>query len=107
MRKYHMAMELGRGRFSRVMRCVRQDDQRTFSCKISLRHDRADALKHEYEAAKSLRHERLITMYEAYELPDVTVFIMEFLGGPDILTFLTEKLQYTEQHVSIVINQVH
>ena len=101
-----MITEIGRGSFSVVMRCIRQDDQRTFACKLLKRRGHEIQVKEEYEMMKSLRYERLCTLYEAYCLHDATAFIMEYFGGPDVLTFLASKLEFSEQTVATVISQV-
>ena len=102
-----MICEVARGQFSIVMRCLRQDDNRTFACKLLKRKGRETEVKAEYEMMKSLRHERLCILYECYQLPESTsAFIMEYFGGPNILTFLASKLEYSEQTVAMVISQV-
>lgn len=101
-----MVQEISRGRFSSVTRCVRQDDQRNFACKIFDTSNGTEEATKEFEIVKALRHERLATLYEAYHLPKAIAFVMELLSGRDVLSFLASKLQYSEQNVAIVIKQV-
>lgn len=53
-----MIAELSRGRFSVTARCIRSDDRRHFAAK----------LLENYEVFKTLRHERIAQLYEAYKL---------------------------------------
>nr|XP_045591562.1 obscurin-like [Procambarus clarkii] len=105
-RKYNMMAEISRGRFSVVVRCVRTDDHRQFVAKLLESRERDYAVKEEFEVAKFLRHERIVQLYEAYYVNNVTVFIMEPLAGVDILTYLAMQYEYSEQHVFLVVTQM-
>ncbi|KAK7082959.1 hypothetical protein SK128_020953, partial [Halocaridina rubra] len=65
-RKYHFIAELSRGQYSLVYKCQRTDDKRQFVAKLTENKDRELAVKEEYEAFRSLRHERIAQLYEAY-----------------------------------------
>lgn len=105
-RKYDMVAELGRGSFSVTAKCIRTDDRRHFAAKLLENYNRQEIVKEEYEMFKTLRHERLAQLYEAYNAGEVTVFIMELLAGVDVLSYLASKREYSEQHVVTITMQV-
>ncbi|KAG0722242.1 Obscurin [Chionoecetes opilio] len=92
-RKYSPVVEVSRGRFGNVAKCVRTDDHRHFVLKVLQTKGRESQVTHEYEMHSSLRHERIVQLYEAY-------------SGLDILTYLASLYQYSEQQVYTVTSQV-
>lgn len=104
--KYNFISEMSRGRFSMVAKCVRKDDQRQFAAKILQRQGREEAVKQEFEVLKALRHERISQLFEAYTLGNVTVFMEEQLSGHDILTYLSNLYEYSEQTICTVVLQL-
>ena len=104
MRKYKLLNEISRGRFSSVQKSQRQDDQRIFACKIIDNEEKS--LSREFEVYKSLRNDRVVSLYEAFSLPKATTFIMEYIGGPNVLDFFTSRISYTEEDVANGIIQV-
>ncbi|XP_071523603.1 protein Obscurin-like isoform X2 [Panulirus ornatus] len=105
-RKYNFVAEISRGRFSVVTKCIRSDDQRQFAAKLLEMKDREHVVHEEFEVLCFMKHERIAQLYEAYCVNNVTVFIMEPLGGVDILTFLASQYQYSEQTLFTVVTQV-
>ena len=87
-------------------RCVRSDDHRLFALKVLANNNREEQVRVELDLLKSLRHVRLATLHESYQLPDATVLVMELLSGVDILTFLGNRNEYSEQLVAVLITQV-
>ena len=74
---------------------------------VQLKTGRDEDVKHEFDMVKSLRHERISIAYEAYNLDNVSVFIMEYLPGEiNVLTYLAQKLEYNEQYLSLIVRQV-
>jgi len=104
--KYNFVSEMSRGRFSVVAKCVRRDDQRQFAAKIMQRTGREEAVKQEYEVLKALRHERIAQLCEAYTLGNVTILMQEQLSGHDILTYLSNLYEYSEQTIVTVVLQL-
>ncbi|KAG7177807.1 Obscurin-like 6 [Homarus americanus] len=105
-RKYSMVSEISRGKFSVIAKCVRLDDRRQFVAKILQHKDREYAVKEEFEVLRTVRHERIAQLYESYSVNNVTVFVMEPLGGIDILTYLACQYEYTEQNIFTMVTQV-
>lgn len=66
----------------------------------------AEDVEGEFAAIRSLRHERIAALLEAYKTSDAAYFVLEKLQGADILTYLASKHEYTEQTVATVVGQV-
>lgn len=66
------------------------------------------AVNREFEALRSLRHERIAQLLEAYRAPgsEVAVLILEKMQGADILTYFSSRHEYNEQMVCNVVTQV-
>ncbi|GLG93475.1 Obscurin [Gryllus bimaculatus] len=65
------------------------------------------AANREFEALRSLRHERIASLEAAFKPPGATVAVLvqEKLQGADVLTYLSSRHEYTEQNVASVIAQ--
>uniref|UniRef100_A0A6A7FT23 Muscle M-line assembly protein unc-89-like isoform X8 n=2 Tax=Hirondellea gigas TaxID=1518452 RepID=A0A6A7FT23_9CRUS len=105
-RKYKVVDELHRGRFSTVGRCVRADDHRIFAAKVLITENRKEEVKLELDMLRSLRHQRLGLLHEAYQLGECVVLIQELLSGSDILEYLSQRNEYSEQIVAVLITQM-
>lgn len=68
--------------------------------------NRTEDVEGEFAALRSLRHERIAGLLEAYRTSDSAYFLLEKLQGADILTYLASKHEYTEQTVAAVVTQV-
>lgn len=68
--------------------------------------NRNDDVEGEFAALRSLRHERIAGLIEAYRTSENAYFVLEKLQGADILTYLASKHEYTEQTVATVVSQV-
>ncbi|CAB0012839.1 unnamed protein product [Nesidiocoris tenuis] len=107
--KFTFVSEMCRGRFSVVVKGLDKTNDRVIVAKLC---DYSASGKHhvdaEFDAVKSLRHERIAALLEAYLPFDVNyaVLIFEKLQGADILTYLSSKHEYTEQMVATIITQV-
>ncbi|XP_050698180.1 obscurin-like isoform X5 [Eriocheir sinensis] len=105
-RKYNPVAEISRGRFGTVAKCLRSDDTRVFVLKVMQTAGREAEVQHEFEAHNSLRHERIVQLFEAYSVGAFTVLVMEPLSGLDILSYLANQYQYSEQQVFTMTSQV-
>lgn len=65
-----------------------------------------DDIEGEFAALRSLRHERIASLLDAYITNDQAVFILEKLQGFDILTYLSTQHEYSEQTVATIVSQV-
>uniref|UniRef100_A0A0A9VUL5 Muscle M-line assembly protein unc-89 n=1 Tax=Lygus hesperus TaxID=30085 RepID=A0A0A9VUL5_LYGHE len=107
--KYSFISEISRGRFSVVVKGVDKTNDRVIVAKLC--DYSATSKPHvdsEFDTLKSLRHERIATLFEAY-LPydaNYAVLIFEKLQGADVLTYLSSRHEYSEQMVATIITQV-
>ncbi|XP_022920655.2 obscurin isoform X3 [Onthophagus taurus] len=103
--RYEFISEISRGRFSAVLKAV---DKRTDTIVVAKVMDlgaNATEVDGEFAALRSLRHERIAGLLEAYRTNDVAVFIQEKLQGADVLTYLASRHEYTEQTVATIVTQ--
>nr|XP_012153983.1 PREDICTED: muscle M-line assembly protein unc-89-like isoform X1 [Megachile rotundata] len=107
--KYSFISEVARGQFSVVVKGVDKATDRVIVAKIlELNADTEKQVNREFEALRSLRHERIALLEAAYKAPGspVAVFILEKLQGADILTYFSSRHEYTENCVATVITQI-
>lgn len=67
---------------------------------------RREDVEGEFAALRSLRHERIASLLEAYRSNDKAIFILEKLHGFDVLTYLASRHEYSEQTVATIVSQV-
>ncbi|XP_066993450.2 obscurin isoform X6 [Anabrus simplex] len=106
--KYSFVSELSRGRFSIVVKGIEKSTDKVIVAKLlEIRPDTEQLVNREFEALRSLRHERIAALEAAYKPPgSVAVLIQEKLQGADILTYLSSRHEYTEQTVATVVAQI-
>ncbi|KAK7869432.1 hypothetical protein R5R35_008161 [Gryllus longicercus] len=107
--KYSFVSELSRGRFSVVVKGIEKATDKVIVAKLLESRGEAEAAANrEFEALRSLRHERIASLEAAFKPPGATVAVLvqEKLQGADVLTYLSSRHEYTEQNVASVIAQV-
>ncbi|XP_046823069.1 obscurin isoform X3 [Vespa crabro] len=107
--KYSFISELSRGQFSAVVKGIDKSSDRVIVAKIlDLRPEIEKQVNREFEALRSLRHERIALLEAAYKAPgsSLAVFILEKLQGADILTYFSSRHEYTENCVAMAITQI-
>lgn len=106
--KYNFISEISRGQFSLVVKAVEKATDRVLVGKVfDLNAATQERVQLELEAFRTLRHERIPALVAAFK-PDgvpVAVLIQEKLQGADVLTYLSSRHEYTEQHVCSIITQ--
>lgn len=98
-----------RGRFSVVAKAIEKSSDKVVVAKLlEFRPDTEGQVNREFEALRSLRHERIATLEAAFKPAGstVAVLILEKLQGADILTYLSSRHEYSEQTVATVVSQV-
>jgi len=95
--------EIARGRFSLVAKCAHKVHNKMFAAKIVTKDDSS---AQELAVLRTLCHERIVALHQIYACDDLYVFIMEKLQGMDVLTFLSQRHEYTEQMVASIITQI-
>lgn len=88
------------------MKAVNKATDRVVVIKALEVENRAEDVEGEFAALRSLRHERVAALFDAYKSPEAAYFVLEKLQGADILTYLASKHEYTEQTVATVVGQV-
>ncbi len=98
--------ELMKGRFSLTANI--NHNGRICTAKIYDKSDEegADAAKREFKNLKALRHERMISLQEAYETDKMFMLKFDTLPGTDVLTYLAERDTYSETTVGDIASQV-
>lgn len=107
--KYSFISEIYRGQFSVVAKGVDKGTDRIIVAKIlELKTETEKQVNREFEALRSLRHERIAMLEAAYKAQGspIAVFILEKLQGADILTYFSSRHEYTENCVAVAITQI-
>lgn len=106
--KYSFVSELSRGRFSMVVKGIEKATDKVIVAKLlELCPETEEQVNREFEALRSLRHERIASLETAFKPPGaLAVLVQEKLQGADILTYLSSRHEYTEQMVATVVSQV-
>lgn len=60
----------------------------------------------EFDAHKSLRHERLVRLFATFSTPDYIHLVLEYTEGEHVARHLSRRRKYTEDVVASVIRQV-
>lgn len=107
--KYSFISEIARGKFSIVVKGVENATDKVVVAKVfDLNAATEEAVQHEFETFRTLRHERIPALLAAFKLPNlpVAILVQEKLQGADVLTYLSSRHEYNEQHVCTIITQV-
>lgn len=103
--RYTFVSELSRGQFSVCAKGVEKATNRVVVAKMF---EMTTAVEAEFEALRSLRHEKIACMEEAFrpQGSPYAVLILERLQGADVLTYLSSRHEYSENCVATIVTQV-
>lgn len=107
--KYSFISEIARGKFSIVVKGVEKSSDKVVVAKVfDLNAATEEAVQREFETFRTLRHERIPALLAAYKLPNlpIAILVQEKLQGADVLSYLSSRHEYNEQHVCTIITQV-
>lgn len=107
--KYSFISEIGRGKFSIVVKGVERSTDKVVVAKVfDLNAAGEESVQREFETFRTLRHERIPALLAAYKLPNlpVGILVQDKLQGADVLTYLSSRHEYNEQHVCTIITQI-
>lgn len=107
--KYSFISEIGRGKFSIVVKGVERSTDKVVVAKVfDLNAAGEESVQSEFETFRTLRHERIPALLAAYKLPNlpVAILVQDKLQGADVLTYLSSRHEYNEQHVCTIITQI-
>merc|ERR1712158_21652 len=65
-----------------------------------------DAAKREFKNLKTLRHEKMVSLVDAFETDKMCLLKFDSLPGTDVVSYLAEKPMYTEQMVADITGQI-
>ncbi|XP_056663530.1 striated muscle preferentially expressed protein kinase isoform X2 [Monodelphis domestica] len=104
---YTFLEEKARGRFGVVRACRENATGRSFVAKIvPYAAEGKQRVLQEYEVLRSLHHERLMSLHEAYITPRYLVLIAESCGNRELLCGLSERFRYSEDDVATYVVQL-
>merc|ERR1712061_78576 len=99
--------ELSKGRFS-VTANVSHAGGKATTCKVfdKSNPEGEEASKREMKNLKTLRHERLVSLVDAWETDRMLMLKFDSLPGTDVVTYLAEKNSFSEQMVADIACQI-
>ncbi|KAM7105008.1 striated muscle preferentially expressed protein kinase isoform 2-T2 [Molossus nigricans] len=104
---YTFLEEKARGRFGVVRTCRENATGRTFVAKIvPYAAEGKRRVLQEYEVLRTLHHERLMSLHEAYITPRYLVLIAESCGNRELLCGLSDRFRYSEDDVATYVVQL-
>uniref|UniRef100_A0A8C2MT24 Striated muscle-specific serine/threonine-protein kinase n=1 Tax=Cricetulus griseus TaxID=10029 RepID=A0A8C2MT24_CRIGR len=104
---YTFLEEKARGRFGVVRSCRENATGRTFVAKIvPYAAEGKHRVLQEYEVLRTLHHERLMSLHEAYITPRYLVLIAESCGNRELLCGLSDRFRYSEDDVATYVVQL-
>uniref|UniRef100_A0A3P8NNC0 non-specific serine/threonine protein kinase n=1 Tax=Astatotilapia calliptera TaxID=8154 RepID=A0A3P8NNC0_ASTCA len=104
---YTFMDEKARGRFGVIRECRENATGNLFMAKIvPYEADNKQAVLQEYDILKSLHHERIMALHEAYVTPRYLVLISEYCSGKELLYSLIDRFRYSEDDVVTYVVQI-
>uniref|UniRef100_A0A8C1J588 Striated muscle enriched protein kinase b n=1 Tax=Cyprinus carpio TaxID=7962 RepID=A0A8C1J588_CYPCA len=96
-----------RGRFGVIRECRENATGNLYMAKIvPYEPESKQAVLQEYDILKSLHHEKIMTLHEAYVTPRYLVLISECCSGKEMLYSLIDRFRYSEDDVVAYIVQI-
>ncbi|MBN3297320.1 SPEG kinase, partial [Amia calva] len=97
---YTFMDEKARGRYGVVRECRENATGKLFMAKIvPYEQESKQAVLQEYEILKSLHHDKIMALHEAYVTPRYLVLISESCAGKELLYSLIDRFRYSEDDV--------
>ncbi|KAM6986598.1 striated muscle preferentially expressed protein kinase [Aplochiton taeniatus] len=104
---YTFMDEKARGRFGVIRECRENATGNLFMAKIvPYEAENKQAVLQEYDILKSLHHEKIMALHEAYVTPRYLVLISECCSGKELLYSLIDRFRYSEDDVVAYIVQL-
>uniref|UniRef100_A0A4W5K8F8 Striated muscle enriched protein kinase b n=1 Tax=Hucho hucho TaxID=62062 RepID=A0A4W5K8F8_9TELE len=104
---YTFMDEKARGRFGVIRECRENSTGNLFMAKIvPYEADNKQTVLQEYNILKSLHHNKIMALHEAYVTPRYLVLISECCSGKELLYSLIDRFRYSEDDVVGYIVQV-
>ncbi|XP_030643504.1 striated muscle preferentially expressed protein kinase [Chanos chanos] len=104
---YTFMDEKARGRFGVIRECRENATGNLFMAKIvPYEPENKQVVLQEYDILKSLHHEKIMALHEAYVTPRYLVLISECCSGKELLYSLIDRFRYSEDDVVGYIVQI-
>ncbi|XP_062258664.1 striated muscle preferentially expressed protein kinase [Platichthys flesus] len=104
---YTFMDEKARGRFGVIRECRENATGNLFMAKIvPYEADNKQTVLQEYDILKSLHHERIMALHEAYVTPRYLVLISEYCSGKELLHSVIDRFRYSEDDVVTYVVQI-
>ncbi|XP_051998795.1 striated muscle preferentially expressed protein kinase-like [Xyrauchen texanus] len=104
---YTFMDEKARGRFGVIRECRENATGNLYMAKIvPYEPESKQTVLQEYDILKSLHHEKIMALHEAYVTPRYLVLISECCTGKELLYSLTDRFRYSEDDVVAYIVQI-
>lgn len=90
------------GAYGIVKKCERKKDKTTFAIKVVLYKDAKllNDIKREVSMMRRLKHDHLVTLYEAYECAGSFGMVMDYIAGGELFERIIEK-EYLEEKEAV------
>uniref|UniRef100_A0A3P8WK14 non-specific serine/threonine protein kinase n=1 Tax=Cynoglossus semilaevis TaxID=244447 RepID=A0A3P8WK14_CYNSE len=104
---YTFMDEKARGRFGVIRECRENATGNLYMAKIvPYEADTKQTVLQEYDILKSLHHDRIMALHEAYVTPRYLVLIAEYCSGKELLHSIIDRFRYSEDDVVNYILQI-
>jgi calcium/calmodulin-dependent protein kinase I len=109
--RYTLGGELGRGRFSEVLKAVHLKEKVDYAIKVVENGDLTDeenleALETEIKILRELNHPHIVQLKEVVATADNTYIVMELLSGGELFNRIVEKGSYPEEEAAELFAQI-
>ncbi|XP_075914429.1 striated muscle preferentially expressed protein kinase-like isoform X2 [Petromyzon marinus] len=105
---YTFLEEKARGRFGVIRVCRENATGRAFAAKVLAAADEESRAlaRAEFDALRSLSHEHVLAVHEAFVTPRHVVLVTELVGGSELLQHLCERVAYSEEDLVLLLRQL-
>ncbi|CAM9543620.1 unnamed protein product [Lampetra fluviatilis] len=107
---YTFLEEKARGRFGVIRVCRENATGRAFAAKVLAAADEESRAlaRAEFDALRSLSHEHVLAVHEAFVTPRHVVLVTELVGGNELLQHLCERrvVAYSEEDLVLLLRQL-
>nr|XP_055071471.1 striated muscle preferentially expressed protein kinase isoform X3 [Misgurnus anguillicaudatus] len=104
---YTFMDEKARGRFGVIRECRENATGNLYMAKIvPYEPENKQVVLQEYDILKSLHHEKIMALHEAYVTPRYLVLISECCSGKELLYSLIDRFRYSEDDVVVYVVQI-
>ncbi|KAK4881525.1 hypothetical protein RN001_004844 [Aquatica leii] len=106
---YDLTVEIGRGKFGTVFRCVEKSSGLQLAAKfigIGKKEDRKN-VEREVDIMRSLQHPRLLQIYDAFETGKMMTVILELIEGGELFErVIDDDFVLTEKSCTVFMRQI-